>query len=60
LGNRNVYRYIGKAEDLSLARSISHYGNFRQILARWRSLYRQLDKEWARLEHSLTQRPPKK
>lgn len=60
LENRKVYRYVGKAEDASLVGSITRYSNFRQTLARWRSLYREVDQEWVHLEHALTQRLKKK
>jgi hypothetical protein len=56
LGDKKVYRYVGKAEDASLVGAITRYGDFRKNLARWRQLYRQLDKEWVQLERALTQR----
>lgn len=59
LKDRNVYRYVGKPEDMPLVRCITRYAEFRKILARWRSLYRQLDQEWAHLERSLIERPKK-
>ncbi len=54
---KNVYRYVGKPGDAALARRIKDYQDFRQKLARFRKLYREVDADWKRFEASLTRTP---
>lgn len=54
LKGKNVYRYVGKADDAALVRRIKNYQDFRQKLARFRKLSRQIDADWNRLEKSFT------
>ena len=51
---KNVYRYVGKADDASLVRRIRNYQDFREKLARFRRLSREIDADWKRLEQSFT------
>lgn len=51
---RNVYRYVGKADDASLVRRIKNYQEFRQKLADFRKLVRGIDADWNHLEKSFT------
>lgn len=51
---KNVYRYVGKPTDTSLRGRIKNYQDFREKLARFRKLFREIDADWKRLEQSLT------
>lgn len=55
---KNVYRYVGKADDASLVRRIKDYQEFREKLARFRKLYREIDGDFKRLERAFTRRYP--
>lgn len=51
---KNVYRYVGKADDVALVRRIKNYQDFREKLARFRKLSREIDADWNRLEKTFT------
>lgn len=51
---KNLYRYVGKADDASLVRRIKNYQDFRDKLARFRRVSREIDADWKRLEKVFT------
>ena len=59
LKGKKVYRYVGKPSDAALARRIKNYQEFREKLAEFRRLHREMEVDWKRLEHSPTKRPTK-
>lgn len=53
IGGKVVQRYVGKTSDESLVKGLRAYGSFRERLHGLRTIQRELNEDWKRLERGL-------